>query len=104
MDENNFKWFEYTDLSNEVTHKLPFNFKYFQTSPPLPTPTCHEFHGVRNGVCLTLYTQPYQVKYCGHVRSRYISFYAAQYCKVHCMPTGRGDKFDARKSWNSVVV
>lgn len=65
MDENNLKWFEYTDLSNEVTHKLPFNFKYFQTPPPLPPPTCHEFDGVRNGVCLTLYTQPYQVKYCG---------------------------------------
>lgn len=37
MDENHFKWFEYTELSNEETHKLPFNFKYFQT-PPLLTP------------------------------------------------------------------
>lgn len=55
--KTNFKWFEYTDLSNEVTHKLPFNFKYFQTPPSSsPPPTCHEFHGVRKGVCLTLYT------------------------------------------------
>lgn len=38
MDENNFKWFEYTDLSNKVTHKLPFN-KYFQTPPSSPPTT-----------------------------------------------------------------